>query len=465
MRSLFLKIFLWFWVTQVLVTLGMVAVFAFQPEFVVSRWRTSTGDALALYAQTGAEIADREGVAGLKGFLARLDHSAHIQASVFDDQGQLMAGKPSAAATNMARQARSSGEPQFRFAPTATITAQPARGPSGREYVFAADLPRNGAFGFFRHALPVQLMRWTVGIFIAGVICYFIAIYLTRPILRLRSATRQLATGDFTARAGPGLEKRRDELGDLVRDFNQMAEQLENQVNSGRQLIRDISHELRSPLARLNVALGLARQRSTLEAAASFDRMERETERLNEMIGRLLTLARLGAASEPAQRSHIDLPELVEEIAADAKYEAQAKQCDVRLVAGDPCSINGNPELVRSAVENVVRNAVRYTHAGSEVEIALRCPEDGAIPIAKISVRDHGPGLPPEELENIFRPFYRVAEARDRDSGGVGLGLAITERAVRLHGGTVVAKNASDGGLMVEISLPVTAGNGKPPVA
>jgi two-component system sensor histidine kinase CpxA len=263
------------------------------------------------------------------------------------------------------------------------------------------------------------------------------------------------------------MERRRDELGELVRDFNQMADRIESLVRGQRQLISDISHELRSPLARLNVALGLARQRATAEAAAPLDRIEREAERLNELIGKLLTLARMQDAAGPPEVSRVDLRNLLAEVAEDAEFEAQERGCSVRLTevpASDTvkstaksCNVSGSPELLRSAVENVVRNAVRYTAEGSEIQIELTCTDGWA----RVRVSDHGPGVPEGELNNLFRPFYRVADARDRRTGGTGLGLAITDRAVRLHGGTVRAENLRQGGLMVEIQLPVA--NGLPP--
>jgi two-component system sensor histidine kinase CpxA len=201
------------------------------------------------------------------------------------------------------------------------------------------------------------------------------------------------------------------------------------------------------------VALGLARQRAGADAAGPLDRIERETERLNELIGRLLTLARMQAAVEPPERSPVRLDELVRDVASDAAFEAQQHGTGVRISSAIECVTQGSPELLRSAVENVVRNAVRYTAPGTEVEIALDCARDG---MADIRVRDHGPGVPEEELANLFRPFYRLTSARERQTGGTGLGLAIAERAVRLHKGTVSASNASGGGLQVDISLPAS---------
>jgi two-component system sensor histidine kinase CpxA len=204
----------------------------------------------------------------------------------------------------------------------------------------------------------------------------------------------------------------------------------------------------------LNVALELARQRSGDEAASALARIQREAENLNEMIGQLLTLTRLQSGAEEIQKSEFDLCRLVREIADDAEFEAKSGNRSVRLESDAACTYIGNEQLLRRAIENVVRNAVHYTAAGTEVEIQVRQLKTGRVANSlEIIVKDHGPGVPEAALGKIFRPFYRVDEARDRVAGGVGLGLAIAERAVRLHNGSITAHNAAEGGLVLTISL------------
>jgi two-component system sensor histidine kinase CpxA len=219
--------------------------------------------------------------------------------------------------------------------------------------------------------------------------------------------------------------------------------------------LSDISHELRSPLARLNVALALARQRSGPATEASLDRAEREADRLNELIGRLLTVARLEAGDDAMQKFPVDLGELVVEIARDADFEAQSRNCHVTVSSADHCLVMGDPSMLHSAIENVVRNATRYTREGTAVEIRLKSESTANAQQAVVQVLDSGPGVPEEALDKMFRPFYRIDDARDRHTGGVGLGLAITQRSATLHGGTVRASNRPEGGLMVEIRLPL----------
>ena len=297
-------------------------------------------------------------------------------------------------------------------------------------------------------------MAWGVALLVSGGVCYLLTRYLTGPIMRLRVAARQLAGGDLTARARD-TSPRRDEIGDLVGDFNFMAERVEALVTSQRQLISDISHELRSPLARVNATLGLARQR--LGEDALFDRIERDTERLNDMIGRLLTLARLDMTGVSPEMRPIDLTALVSDVVADAAWEASDCHCHVNLMSRVDCTIEANPDLLRSAIENVIRNAIRYTAPGTVVEVHLECPHGDTGEAAVIRVLDRGPGVPGAELSSIFAPFYRVADARDRESGGVGLGLAIAERVAHAHQGSIRAANRTGGGLEVALSLKCAA--------
>ena len=293
---------------------------------------------------------------------------------------------------------------------------------------------------------------------IGGAFCYWLARYLTKPVVKLRRATNDLANGKLGTRVGPSLGNRRDELALLARDFDSMAERIESLLNAQRRLLGDISHELRSPLARLNVALELARERAGGNATTALERIELESQTIDELIGQLLALTRLETGSRQINATPFDLRKLVEEIAGDADFEARSRNRFVQLNCSEGFTIVGSKELLRPAIENVVRNAVQYTAENTVVEIDVRrngaSSNGGQNGFAEITVRDHGAGVPDTALTEIFRPFYRVDDARDRASGGSGLGLAITERAVRLHEGTVSAMNAPGGGLMVSIMLP-----------
>jgi len=234
-------------------------------------------------------------------------------------------------------------------------------------------------------------------------------------------------------------------------------------VDSQSRLLKDVSHELRSPLARLSVALGLARQRATPEVApeleSALNRIEIEADRLNQLIQRLLTISRLESGSDGLHKTQLSLRDLVEQVARDAEYETPGRGCRVTADAADEFLVDADPDLLRSAVENAVRNATRYTAEGTTVEVRLERQQaaNGNGEEIVIRVLDSGPGVPDEALAKIFEPFYRLDDARNRQTGGAGLGLSIADRAIRLHGGQLRASNRKEGGLEVEIRIPAVS--------
>jgi two-component system sensor histidine kinase CpxA len=281
---------------------------------------------------------------------------------------------------------------------------------------------------------------------------------VTRPIAKLRRAAHELALGNLTARVVDRHSQARifegDEIQALVHDFNHMAERLESLVNAQKLLLRDVSHELRSPLARLSVALELAREDADPEMAAHLARIERETKNLNQLIGQLLTLSSMEAIEKITNFEPLSLNRLVEEMIPDAAYEARQRRSSVVFRASDQCMILGNPQLIHRAIENVARNAIRYTEEGSEVEIRLSSELEQGCRVAILEVNDRGPGIPEDEIDAIFLPFYRVDHARSNHTGGFGVGLAIAERAVKLHGGDLRAYNRRGGGATLRMRLP-----------
>jgi two-component system sensor histidine kinase CpxA len=306
-------------------------------------------------------------------------------------------------------------------------------------------------------SLPgISLTIICIALVVSAFASWWLAQHLSAPIRRIQEGARALAAERLDMREGhlrvsAGLEGRRDELAELARDFDAMADQLRANRAAITQLLRDISHELRSPLARMRVALGLARQPGG-DLQRQIDRLEREVERLDGLISQVLKLARLHGAEAPFARAEFDLDEVIERVVRDANYEGAVKGCHVRLTGTARTRLHGNQELVSSAVENVLRNAVRYSPPGGAVEVGVaRRESDGAA--AAIVIRDHGPGVPDGELERIFEPFHRVAESRDRDSGGEGIGLAITSRVMKAHGGSARAANHPGGGLEVILEL------------
>jgi len=447
MRSLFLKIFLSYWVALALFfVLAIIVTITLRQRGEFAAWEARQNAVLSEAVQTYEQAGQPE----LRRYLDDLHDSQHVRAFLFDDHGQELSSRPVPHwAESVARGAMPPPHDLWqRFAPSPfrriTLAAS-----SGRHYTAVVMLPP-GPIG----PGGIPGMGVFIGIVSSGLVCYLLARYLTSPIVRLRAATQKLAAGDLSARAGKPGSRGGDEIAELVRDFDVMAERLETSVKAQARLLTDISHELRSPLARLNVALALARQRTGPGAESALDRIDLEANRLNDLIGELLTIARLEAGDDSRQKLPIHMAEMLQEICSDADFEAQSRNCSVNCVIGCDPVIIGSPTLLHSAIENVVRNGTRYTREGTAVEVRLEHTDTAVQPEAIIRVADSGPGVPEESLGKIFRPFYRIDDARGRQTGGVGLGLAITDRVVRLHGGTVHAENRPEGGLVVEIRLP-----------
>ncbi len=458
MKSLFVKIFLFYWVAQALfLLLAILVTLAVQQRGDFATWQAQQAKVLATAMQT----YEQGGEAPLRHYLDDVRESLHVRVLLFDEQGNELSGRP---LPHWADPLKRGELPPPRDI-WQRLTPSPFRhqviaSSSGRRYSVFVVLPP-GPFG--PEGVPTLFIL--IGILSSGLVCYLLAHYLTSPVVRLRAATQRLADGDLTARAGDGSgSRRRDEVAQLVRDFDAMAERLEQSVNAQARLLNDVSHELRSPLARLNVALALARQRAGLQAQSALERIELEADRLNELIGSLLAIARLENGDEGTRQDPVSLGELIESIALDADFEAQMRNCRVEPTIVEDCTVMGSEILLHRAIENIVRNAIRYTREGTNVQVVLE-PNAGAEPAqAIIRVTDSGPGVPEELLGKLFRPFYRVDDARGRQTGGVGLGLAIAERAIRLHGGTVTARNRPEGGLLVEIHLPRSGGRIAPEI-
>jgi two-component system sensor histidine kinase CpxA len=298
---------------------------------------------------------------------------------------------------------------------------------------------------------------------LVAVLCVAFSFMLVRnfmtPLSELRRITLKLANGDLSARAGQNVIGRSDEIADLGRRFNNMAERVETLVSSQKRLLSDISHEIRSPLQRMEVASALLRDKSCAEPRKYIDRIELEISRINDMVEELLTLTRANEA-HPARSEIVELDEVITSIIEDVEFESvmgEKEQEKEKIVAADlqKVSVVGDTTLLNRALGNVIHNAIRCTTPGKGVEVNAR--RDGARVV--VTVRDHGPGVPETDLDKIFLPYYRTDEARERSRGGVGLGLAITKRIIENHGGEISASNAPSGGLLVTVCFPSSSGN------
>lgn len=465
MRSTFTKIFLSFWLAQILIAICTIFISIRQFDSVAVGY-TSSFAMMQTLAKISLQAYDAGGCPALKNipdtfFLDKkgpedrpailLDSSNHVLCQQVDF---------SSIAETVGKIRKNGYLLGERHGPAYVVGLQ-VKDAHGQNYVYLA----RGTFPShiyipFREMVP----RFLIGITISVLVTFGITLVITRPIGSLRKAARQLAAGNLTARAkslgDEANSQSGDELRGLVYDFNVMAERLESLVDSHKLLLRDVSHELRSPLARLSVALEWAREEAQPGIEEQLERMESEVVRLNALIGQLLSLSHLESATNLSAQQRFSVASLVEDLLPDMEYEARGRQCSVNFT--DPgrikSEVTGNPELLGRAIENVIRNAIAYTAEGTAVEISLaQLSKDGKNYIL-LQIRDHGPGVPEAALQSIFHPFYRLDSSRRRSTGGFGVGLAIAERSVQLHGGTIIARNASDGGLSVEISLPTASG-------
>jgi two-component system sensor histidine kinase CpxA len=470
MKSLFLKIFLSFWAAQALfLVLAILVTIALRPtrHGIESQGPQTLAEVVNAY-QSGGER-------GAHDYLEELWHTQHVRAFVFDPSGHELSGRSVPPWIEDLRQGDASqggpsrgGLPRHHGWMDSLLPDRIMRQAltlDGKRYTLVLELPPGPRVFFGPHDIPG--LGIAIAVITSGLMCYLLAWSMTSPVTRLRKAAQSLAAGDLSARTGAPAGGRSNELTELMRDFDRMAERIEGLVDSQSRLLKDVSHELRSPLARLSVALGLARQRATPELAPELEialnRIELEADRLNQLIQRLLTISRLESGTDGLRRTMLSLRELVEQVAHDAEYETPGRGCrvtaDATADAADKFLVEADPDLLRSAVENVVRNATRYTTEGTTVEVRLERQQaaNGNGDEIVVRVSDSGPGVPDEALQKIFEPFYRLDDARNRQTGGAGLGLSIADRAIRLHGGQLRASNRKEGGLEMEIRIPAIA--------
>src|SRR5580693_8490182 len=441
MRSLFAKTLLWFLATTAVAIAGIIITTA--ATFGSTEGRGPLGLLLSVQTEQARRAYETGGRDALATALAKFQQITQFQVLFTDAKGtDLLTGKAHPELVTLPKP-RSRWRLPFPFGGRQPIIA---RQDSTRQYrLFLIDQRRNWTFFFLQ---PQHL--WIIGLVV--LLCYAFAYHLTSPVRRLRAVVDCFGRGDFSARAPAN---RKDELGELARSFNQMASRIQTLLSAERRLLLDISHELRSPLARLGVAVELARSGEDRESM--LDRIQKESERLNELVAELLQVTRVEGDPSMQKMETVRLDELLGDLVYDSLLEAKAKDCTLLLKAPLPVTLTGDEELLRRAVENVIRNAIRYAPPGTPVDIELKRSGD----VAEICVRDYGPGVPEEALPRIFDPFYRVDSDRNRVSGGLGLGLAIARRSVELHKGKLTARNANPG-LLVTIELPLPLETRKP---
>jgi two-component system sensor histidine kinase CpxA len=450
MRTLFLKIFFCFLVVIVLVGTSLETS-ALLARFYEDRWQVTLHSIMPMEAEKAAVMYETEGPDKLRAYLDDLQSKKTVRFYFFDENGEVLLNRPAPPvvqeiARNKEGMARTTAQGLSAVRVQLGIAVRQVVGPSGRKYSLAFQTSPSHLVPLSRKIGEHPYLRLLAITLIAVGLCAALTLHITRPLGKLRQAAGNIADGRLKTRVKPAIGRRHDEIALLGDDFDRMAEQIERLVTAQRNLLGDVSHELRSPLARLIVALSLLKQAQSEEAAEYQARIGIEAERLDKLIGQLLTLTRIDSGVDSTLRETFDLASLVQEVTADGDFEARVQNRAVRFLASESCPMTGVAELIRSAVENVVRNAVRHTAEGTTVEVTMERQQASGL----LRVRDHGPGVPTEMLDKIFLPFHS-----NGNGGGAGLGLAITDRVIKLHNGTIQAYNAREGGLVIDIHLPL----------
>jgi two-component system sensor histidine kinase CpxA len=443
-QSLYAKIFLWFCATiflTLLVTLASATFLGSQPFG--KRWMAITQD---LYAHSAVDFYVTSGPASLERYLDTLARSSTVQGQLLDDGDRDVLGHArSPDGVAVSAQSKRTGQSTMRLG-RVWSAASPVNY-AGRRFTFVMVVhPSRAAFDgtFARSLLP----RLALGVLLVALCCLLLARHITHPILVLEKAATELASGSLTARALPQIAGRRDELARMASAFDHMAERIQMLIQTQQEILGHISHELRSPLTRIAVSLELLRRGEN----DSLEQMQVELDRLNQMIGEILELTRMNLQQGSRVTSdRVDLREMLTAIGQDAAFEARERGQHIECEINADCVVMGDRALLRCCCENVVRNALLYTTARVRIRIALTRSVDQA----HILIEDDGDGVPDESLPRLFEMFYRVGALSERHPEGTGFGLAIAQRIVAMHGGTISASRVVPHGLAVLITLPV----------
>lgn len=444
-QRIFWKLFLSFWLALLLFALGVLYAASAYLDATRERYDNQNPRERNEFVFNAAQAAASGGIESLRAWANRVDDTELVPVLVMDaGEKDILGREPSERAlSRLAYVTRN-------YASNKTDKRFPVVLPDGHEYWLIPDFQK-ATLGRLISRPRVVATQLVLATLIGAAVCLALAAYLTAPLRRLREAMTAYGSGDFSHRVAPSLGRRKDEIVDLAQALDTMAERIDALIGAQRGLLRDVSHELRSPLARVQVAVGLARQRVGNLADDELRRIDSEMERLNELIGRIIDFSRLDAGLNPPRQDALRLEQIVADVVDDARLEAEAKGCRISCQLAEAAPIHGDAQLLASAVENVLRNALR--HSPPDGTVSLTLSHDASH--WNIVIADQGPGIPVELQTRVFEPFFRVDDHRN-PQGGIGLGLAIARHAILAHGGRIQLNNQTNGGLQVTLQLPFT---------
>ena len=452
-RRLFLKIFLWFWATA----LGMLLLtwvgymFSGLKEVVAPNMLATIAPVWAAHVVSSYESGGSNAFAQfIQNNINDRDHKLYL---LDDDYRDVLGRRIEDDGLYTAKAAKLGHLIVFR----GHIAAYKVASSTGRPYILLIYI-RSDLRGLQSFLTGKGLPSTLAMLLLASVFSLWLAHHIASPIHKIQSTARRVATGDLSARVPAIVSRRHDELAALAIDFDAMVDRLEALIRSQKELLSSVSHEVRSPLARINLSLAILRNEWADGPEDVLHRLECDVERVDLLMGQLLTLSRLEAGISSSERTVVSVGHFLEEVIADCDFEAQSLGKSVSFETNNSLSIeNADPHALRSAFENIIRNAVRFTRPGTNVEVKLAAETIFPNSSAVIAVRDYGPGVPEDSLQAIFQPFVQLTNKEPSQEGHNGLGLAIASEAIRMHRGTITAVNLPSGGLEIRVKLPVVS--------
>jgi len=457
MSKIYLKIFIGFWAINVLTILGHNLYgywFDIRPEDALLRNEENPYDRFALRGLNATiDAIIHYDLETIQNGVANAEEWVFRRVFIVDDSGHDLRGRtiPPVIANILPHLTLES--PAYRTShDDQTYAARMILLPDGHTIkIVSFSTPFHGRRVIWQFYFTSNWDYFLLSILISGGACLFFARHMSHDFRALQTATKEIAKGDLSVRISPQFEKRHDEIAELSRDFDNMTARLEKSMQEQRRLIKDVSHELRSPLARLQFALGIAQQRSGGTAKEELERARQAADYLNDIITTILSFPTTERETWDLDDA-IDIRSMLESLVDDFRVEAKEKDVTLEFESDlDEAVVATYSNTLIGVFENILRNALHYTATGSVINVSLHRSGD----TFRVRISDQGPGVREEELADIFEPFYRTDEARDRASGGYGLGLSIAQRTIALHNGEITARNRPEGGLQVEVALPV----------